>query len=241
MSFLGLCLASKLKKKEIECDYLKSRNDILTSSNRQLSGDVKDFKKEAEDLRADVERLKKEVSSKDGIIIQYGEEASDLRGQLKDMETKASMASDNFKVLSDKYNRAINSLKGFESNMAKAEKVIRFMYESLQAEDKPEMAEELNKRFGIVFAVPQDAVSNSEKEENGEQVEVEPENTGNNEDGNKVTHDEGGQEEGSGEQPVDEIPEKKDCEHEDCEHPEGGCGKQDCCKKKKNGSKKKKR
>ena len=153
----------------------------------------------------------------------------------------ASMASDNFKVLSDKYNRAINSLKGFESNMAKAEKVIRFMYESLQAEDKPEMAEELNKRFGIVFAVPEDAVSNSEKEENGEQVEVEPENTGNNEDGNKVTHDEGGQEESSGEQPVDEIPKKKDCEHEDCEHPEGGCGKQDCCKNKKNGSKKKKK
>lgn len=241
MSFLGLCLASKLRKKEIECGDLKSRNDILISSNRQLSGYVKDFKEETEGLRLDVERLKKEVSSKDGIIIQYGEEASDLRGQLKDMEAKASMASDNFKVLSQKYDRAVKSLKGFESHVAKAEKVILFMYESLQEEDKPEMAEELNKRFGIVFAVPVDTVSNSEKEENGEQVGVEPENAGNDEDDNKVTHDEGSREEGSGEQPVNDNPEEKDCKHEDCEHPEEGCGKQDCCKKKKNGSKKKKK
>lgn len=225
MSFLGLCLASKLKKKEVECSNLKAENDNLKSNNERLSVYIDSFKKEVENLR-------KEVSSKDGIIIQYGEDASNLRGQLKDMEAKASIASDNFKVLSQKYDRAIKSQKVLESHVSKAEKVIRFMYESLQAEDKPEMAEELNKRFGIVFAVPEDAVSNSQEEENG----VEPEDTRNDEDDNKVTHDEGGREEGSGEQPVDEEPEKKDCEH-----PEGGCGKQDCCKKKNNGSKKKKR
>lgn len=236
MSFLGLCLASKLEKKEVECSNLKAENDNLKSNNKRLSGYIDSLKKEVEDLKADIENLKKEVSSKDGIIIQYGEDTSNLRGHLKDMEAKASMASDNFKVLSQKYDRAIKSLKGLEeSHVSKAEKVIRFMYESLQAEDKPEMAEELNKRFGIVFAVPEDAVSNSQEEENGGQVEVDPEKPEDNENDNKAADNKGGEEKNSGDDQV-VIEESK----EECHKDEGCCGKENCCKKnKKSGSKKK--
>lgn len=244
MSFLGLCLASKLNKKNEECKNLEKKVIDLEFENKSLDLYVRSCKNNVSNLKMregllknDIKTLEEDVASKDGIIIQYGKDVSDLKNKLKEAEGKASISSDNFKVLSIKYSKAVDSLKTFESNMSKAERVIRFMYESLADEDKPEMADELNKRFGIVFASHNEDVSNSQKEETGDQNEVEPEDAGDNEDNSKIVDDKGGEEDGAGEQPVTQDGQKS----EECKHHDGGCGKEDCCKKKKNGNKKKKK
>ncbi len=267
MSFLGLCLASKLEKQKEKCASLEkdlaskdSKISVLKDELGMHAGKVKELGKRVVLLEEDIKSLKedldvssKESVNKDNIIIQYGKEVSDLRNKLKESEERCSNVSDNYKILSAKYNKAVSMVKVSESNMQKAERVIRFMYESLSDEDKPKMAEELNKNFGIVFAtpitpaVPEESVSSDgEKTEEDIQGQPAPVVESENGSGDEVTDeadvDNGGEEKDvTVEVASSNSSEKEVDDKHECQHGEEGCGKENCCKKtKKNGKKKKK-
>lgn len=248
MSFLGLCLASTLEKKKSECQELKSLVDEKLAEIRDLRGKLYLSESDVKALGYEKRVLSDDVAQKDNIIIQYGKDVSELKKQLDEANGRASNLSDNFKILSGKYDKVLGNLKAFEANIAKAERVIRFMYESLSDEDKPEMASQLNKNFGIVFATPVSSVepdssnpvkpvSSSQEEPAEQETDLEQEDSGNNETGSEVIDDKGVEKEEAVAADPDERPK------EECEHKEGkGCGKDDCCKKgKKNGNKKKKK
>lgn len=275
MSFLGLCLASKLEKQKEKCaslekdlaskdsqiGALRERLDVHAEKVKELGKKNVLLEEDIKSLKEDLDMSSKESVNKDNIIIQYGKEVSDLRNKLKESEERCSNVSDNYKILSAKYNKAISMVKVSESNMQKAERVIRFMYESLSDEDKPKMAEELNKNFGIVFAtpvtpaVPEESVSSDgEKTEENIREQPAPVVESENEGGDEVA-DETNAVNGSEEKNVMHSPsleeftgagtsgsdDEKTDEGAECNHGEEGCDKENCCKKtRKNGKKKKK-